>query len=122
MTIPTTPQDDDDAHLAAFIRIMNARFGDNPKQKSPPEPWVDKPPKLVGAEAEVFRWQMVERFQRLTCSDIMQCKDKRCRRKRRCRELAAIEPLAKVAQARLAEELAKWQASTEQKDAPELPR
>jgi hypothetical protein len=96
-----------DADLAAFIRLMNARFADDPP--SPPaEPEVDKPSSLIGAEAELFRCEIAMRLGALNCGDVGKCRDRRCQRSKRCRQQDELRPLMDEARARVARERAKW--------------
>jgi hypothetical protein len=107
------PAQHEDAALAEFLRKMRARFPQRvapaPKRKADPE--VHKPPSLAGAEQDLFRAEMCHRIQTVLCREPGRCDDSRCRRAKRCYELAAIELLLAQARARVAAEQAKWNES-----------
>jgi hypothetical protein len=117
------PRDNDqptDADLASFIRTMNARFEGMP---SPPaEPELGKPPKLISAEADLFRCEITMRLLTLNCGDVGKCRDRRCQRAKRCRKRDEIQPLFDEVTARVAIERSKWKPAASQASKKGAPR
>jgi hypothetical protein len=102
----------DDADLASFIRIMQARLEGMP---SPPaEPELGKPPKLIGAEADLFRCEIATRLRTLNCGDVGKCRDRWCQRAKRCRKREEMRPLMDEAKAKVAIERSKWKPAASQ--------
>jgi hypothetical protein len=99
--------------LAAFFKwsadYCAAQEAANPQPDPTPKPWVDKPGTLIAAEQDVFRGEMLEKLQRVLCSDITRCEHHYCRRRRRCTRLEEIASSMAVSRANLAAEQAKWQ-------------
>ena len=105
---PQQPHDDE-ARFAAFMRRIPEFIAADANPPGPPKPWVDKPAALAAAEADLFRCELVLRIRRVLCGDVGRCKDGRCRRTKRCRQLDALRPLVEAARAAVAKQQAKWQ-------------
>ena len=106
--------DEGDAWLASFVRRKAVEVDKLPPA-TPSESDVGKPPRLVAAEADLFRCEIATRLVKLRCRGVSQCPDRPCRRAKRCRELDEMRPLMEEVRAEVARQRAKWRPAAANK-------
>jgi hypothetical protein len=100
--------DDDEADFAAFVRRVTAQFENHPPTPHTRTPQDEKPSRLVAAEADLFRCEIAMRLTKLKCPAIAQCKNRRCRRQKRCGEQEKMLSLMEEVRAEVARQQAEW--------------